>query len=180
MPGIHDLVIEENITLYNAYSGEEVTSDDFILSDQGGNGVIEINIQNNSGSAIPDLGIYLATASTVGTWDNPPDHPAATDYQDAVKWGSKTMRLGPAEWEGGFRVYLNPDDVTDEPIWFSRTSGNNWLNRITINPQGVNPDTGGEAGAGTISEGGVSKVKIEFVAPPDIDARRLYVRFMVG
>lgn len=174
------LIVEENITITPS-SGSNL---DFILSESETENSIVINVQNSSESSIDNLGIYLHTASTVGTWKNPPDYPPATDYQDAIKWGSRTVRLGEDVWAGGFKVYLDPNgDESESYEWIRRDHGANWKSRIMINPFGANPpliDGGGLNQAGRLGPGQTTQIRIEFVAPPEIDARRLYVRFEVG
>ena len=85
-------------------------------------------------------------------------------------------------------MYLDPDNSPDEYVWVTRSQGNNWLNRLSINPNGHNPSAGiADDGSlipndpGRLPAGGSSNIKIEFVAPSEeVDARRMYVRFMVG
>ena len=182
MEGNH-LIVEENITI-TPRSGSNLN---FILSESETANAIEINVQNSSDESISDLGIFLHTASTCGTWKNPPDNPPATDYQDAIKWGSKTVRLGEGVWSGGFKVYLDPTNSDPAKAqayeWIRRDHGMNWRTRIKINPTGENPlmEDGISLGEpGRLGSGAVSIIKIEFVPPPDIDSRRLYVRFEVG
>ena len=167
-----ELIIEENVTITPV--GGNLN---FIFSENPGvNGDITINIQNSAEEAIDNMGIFLHTASTCGTWINPPDNPPATDYQDAIKWGSKTVRLGELVWAGGFRIYLDPVNNPTEYEWIKRDHGASWKSRIQLNPNANNPV--GEVGR--LGPGEISQVKIEYIAPPDIDSRRLYVRFEVS
>ena len=91
-------------------------------------GEYTVTVQNsNVDFPLEDLGVYLRPSANIGPHDNPAENPPATDYQDIIMWGTRTL-LDPTVFEGGVKITF--DSLGLEPIWVTRSQGATWSSRI--------------------------------------------------
>lgn len=131
---------------------------------------IEITVTNyHDSETLSSLGIYIRPTSNTGPWDNPPEQPPATDYQDLLMWGTRSE--ADISFEGGVKITA---PIGGNAEYVTREKGAYYTNRIPI------PD---------LAPSESLTFNVEFIVPVEdkssgwestLDARRLFVSVVVA
>lgn len=132
---------------------------------------VDVTLTNyHESETLTDLGIYIRPSSNLGPWDNPPEQPPASDYQDLLMWGTRSE--ADPSFEGGVKVTAPAG--SGETFWLTRERGGYYSNRVPIPSLGPSDSM---------------TITIEFIVPAEeagaewksiLDSRRMFVAVVVG